>query len=73
MKCFILIIFSFALLIGGCASFSGKSKNVILQNPKTMEFVNCEVDRWGTAVSYESNEQCVREYQAKGYRVWGER
>ena len=63
----------FFLLIGGCASFSDKSKNVILQNPETMEFVNCEVDKWGTKASYEANEQCVKEYQDKGYIIWGER
>ncbi|MBW2682753.1 MAG: hypothetical protein JRC69_04230 [Deltaproteobacteria bacterium] len=65
--------FCFVLLIGGCASFSDKPKNVILQNPETMEFVNCEVDWRGMKDSYEANEQCVKDYQAKGYVIWGER
>jgi hypothetical protein len=63
----------FFLLAGGCASLGDKSKKVILQNPETMEFVNCEVDRWGTRRSYATNEECVKEYQAKGYVIWGER
>jgi hypothetical protein len=73
LKKYIVICGGLFLLIGGCASFADKSKNVILQDPVTMEFVNCEVDKWGTKKSYEANELCVKEYQAKGYVIWGER
>ncbi len=73
MKHTVTSIFAFVLLIGGCASIVGKPRNVILQNPETMEFVNCEVSQWGTIISYEANEQCVKDYQAKGYVIWGER
>jgi len=73
MKFVILSGFCFVMSAGGCASLGDKSKKVILQNPETMEFVNCEVDKWGTRRSYATNEQCVKEYQAKGYVIWGER
>jgi len=61
------------VLLGGCASFSGKPETVILQNPQTMEFVNCEVSKWETEGSYKDNEQCVKDYEAKGFVVWGKR
>jgi hypothetical protein len=61
------------VLTGGCASFSDKSTKVILQHSETMEFVSCKVDKWGTALSYERNEQCVEDYKKQGYIVWGER
>ncbi len=61
------------LLLGGCASFSGKPETVILRNPRTMEFVNCEVSKWETESSYKANEQCVKDYEAKGFVVWGKR
>jgi len=65
--------FCLTLLVGGCAALGDKPKNVILQNPETMEFVNCEVDKWGTVASYEINERCVKDYQSKGYVIWGKR
>lgn len=69
----LLIVMGFLWLLAGCASFSDKPGTVIMQNPETMEFFNCEVDRWGTAQSYDRNEKCVEDYKKKGYVVWGER
>lgn len=68
----VLQFFVSLFLIGGCAGFSGKPTSVILQDPATMEFVNCDVDEWGTAASYQRNEECVEAYKKKGYVVWGE-
>jgi hypothetical protein len=59
--------------LGGCASFSGKPETVILQNPQTMEFVNCDVSKWETEESYRANDQCVKDYEARGFVVWGKR
>lgn len=56
----------------GCGQHSGKSV-VIMQNPETMDFVNCTVDHWATPVSYAKNAQCVEDLKSKGYVVWGER
>ncbi|MBW1636732.1 MAG: hypothetical protein JRC87_06410 [Deltaproteobacteria bacterium] len=72
-KNILLLGFCLVMLAGGCASFGDKSKKVILQNPETMEFVDCKVDKWGTKKSFETNEECVKNYQAKGYVIWGER
>jgi len=66
----LLLILIFA---AGCASFKDKPKTIILQNPKTMEFVYCRVDEWGTEKSYNTNEQCAEDYQKQGFRIWGER
>lgn len=60
------------ILSVGCASFSDRPTTVIMKNPQTMEFVNCNVDKWGTTESYEQNDKCVKDYEAKGYVVWGQ-
>jgi hypothetical protein len=68
-------LFCFLLLLsGGCSSYSEKSKMVILQDPKTMDFVECEVSgAFITPASYTKNEECVEEYKRQGFVVWGER
>ena len=69
----ILAVLSLLLvLMGGCGSLSENSRSVILQNPETLEFVNCNVDKWGTFASYARNEKCVEDYENQGYVVWGE-
>lgn len=68
LQCFVLTLF-----VSGCAGLSNKPSSVILQNPETMEFVNCDVDGWGTAASYRRNQACVEGYRKEGYIVWGER
>lgn len=65
------LIFPLIAILGGCASTGEKPSTVILKNPSTMEFVNCDVDRWGTSASYERNDKCVKEYQEQGYIIWG--
>lgn len=66
-----LLIFSFITLLSGCASFGDSPRRVKLQNPTTLEFVDCDVDKWGTAASYERNNKCVEDYQNQGYIIWG--
>lgn len=69
----ILYVWVMLLFLSGCASFSDKPSKVILQNPQTMEFVNCRVDEWGTSESYRKNEECVQSYIDQGFVIWGER
>lgn len=70
----ILILGSAGLaLLGGCSMFIDKPKTVVLKHPVTLDFVNCNVDKWETTGSYEANDQCIKDYQAKGYEVWGTR
>jgi hypothetical protein len=57
--------------MGGCAS--GRPSKVVLKHPATLDFVNCNVDRWETDKSYRTNEECVRKYQEEGYVIWGQR
>lgn len=73
MRKLVLIVSFVALgMSGGCAALTDKPSSVIMQNPETMEFVNCDVDEWGTSKSYARNEQCVEDYKKQGYIVWGE-
>ncbi len=61
------------LTISGCAAFGDQPTTYIMQNPETMEFVNCVVDKWETEESFAANDKCVKDYQEKGYIIWGER
>ena len=67
--CFICVF----VLVSGCASFGDQPKKYIMQNPETMEFASCVVDKWETKESFATNDRCVTEYQEKGYIIWGER
>lgn len=71
--CAILLVSFYMFFCGGCALFSDKPTTVILQNVETMEFVDCVVDHWGTAQSYQDNDTCVEGYKSKGFVVWGTR
>lgn len=64
---------SVCLMTAGCASMSDESTTVMLQHPETMEFVKCDVDQWGTKVSFAKNEDCIEEYKRQGYIIWAER
>lgn len=44
-----------------------------MQDPKTMDFVNCDVGKYGLDKHFKDKEKCVEEYKAKGYIVWGTR
>lgn len=73
MRKYMKLLCVLLLLCSGCASYSGK-KMVILQDPKTMDFVECEViDQFVTPASYTKNEECVEGYKKQGFVVWGER
>jgi predicted ATPase len=54
-------------------SLEGNRRVVILQHPDTMDFQNCEVDKWGLDKHFQNNEECVKNYQKLGYIVWGSR
>jgi hypothetical protein len=69
-----LLLFIFvvlAVVVSGCA-LSGKPTKFVLKHPETLDFVNCDVDKWGTPLSYKSNEECVKHYESLGYFVWGQ-
>lgn len=61
------------LAAGGCANGKGKPTKVILKHPVTQDFVNCDVDKWQSKVSYEKNEECIKAYEAEGYEIWGKK
>ncbi|MCP3887617.1 MAG: hypothetical protein GY702_01930 [Desulfobulbaceae bacterium] len=71
IKVLVLLIF-LCLMVSGCTRFADRSSNVILQNPETMDFVNCKVDKWNSKKSYEANDKCVEDYKKQGYIIWGE-
>lgn len=75
MKKIFLPLWVVLLLCCGCASMQGKPRVVILQNPETMEFIDCKMsDEWATSASYAKNDECVTELKKKGFVVWwGER
>lgn len=68
-----LATFAAILIISGCSMMSGKPSKVILRHPETLDFVNCQVDKWETSEDYIKNEECVEDYKKKGYAVWAER
>ncbi len=70
-----VLVCVFGLLItgGGCSMFIDKPKRVVLKHPQTLDFVNCNVDKWETTGSYRSNEECIRSYREKGYFIWDTR
>ena len=70
---FLISLLVLTVLCCGCAKYYGKSKKVILQHPETLEFVDCQMDRWETAKSFAENDKCIEEYKKKGFVVWGER
>jgi len=55
----------------GCAAFQGTPTNVVLKHPQTMDFVDCRVDEYRSKKSYAANEKCIKDYQDKGYVIWG--
>ena len=69
----ILPLLLIPLMLSGCMSMSGKPRVVILQNPQTMEFKNCEVSKLGFEKHYRDNDKCVEEYMNQGYVIWGSR
>ena len=69
----LLCAFFLSAGISGCASFGDQPTTVILKHPETLDFVNCNVDKWGTTKSFSDNEKCVEQYKQKGYVVWGTR
>jgi hypothetical protein len=74
MKVVFWMMWMVLILTSGCASIYGKKKAVILQDPATMDFVECKVnDEWATAASFAKNDECVEEYKKRGFIVWGER
>ncbi len=68
MVCIVIVLLLFG---GGCAS--DKPSRVILKHPETQDFVNCNVDKWESAQSYRTNEECIRTYEEQGYFIWGKR
>jgi len=72
----LLILFWLLLnltLFSGCAALTSKPATVILKNPETLEFVECNVDQWNLPGSYKANDECVEGYKKQGYVVWGTR
>ena len=66
------LLFS-SLILSGCASSEKRPRTVVLKHPETQDFVNCNVDKWGTEESYQKNEECIKGYKEKGYEIWGTR
>lgn len=73
MKMFLLALVAVPFCLGGCTSQSARPALVIMQDPATMEFVNCKVDKWSTIYGHTENEKCVEDLKKKGYIVWAER
>jgi predicted ATPase len=69
----ILLISLLLPLLASCMSMEGNRRVVILQHPETMDFQNCEVDKLGLDKHFRNNEECVKDYQKRGYIVWGSR
>lgn len=73
MKRRCVLLFGLSCLLMSCGLMQGKYTKVILKHPETLEFKECEVDSLMTSSAYESSDECIKNYKALGYEVWGER
>ncbi len=67
----LLLILLSPLLLSSCAGFQGKPRMVVMKNPKTLDFKNCEVSFWGMDHHFKENDECVKRLKKQGYVVWG--
>ncbi len=63
----VLLLILLALL----CSCGGTRTRVILKHPETLDFKECDTGLW--SVSSRERDECVKQYEAQGYEVWGER
>ncbi len=66
-----LVLLLGTVLLCSCIANKGKPKVYVMQNPKTMEFKNCEAGRIGLQKDYAKSEECVKELQKQGWIIWG--
>lgn len=59
------------LVVGGCAGKDKPPTRVVMQNPETAEFVNCDRKDIGPEKTYKNSEECIKHYEKEGYIVWG--
>jgi len=72
LKYIIILSSIFFILVGSsCGKRHGKPTRVVLKHPVTYDFVNCNVDKWQSKESFEANDKCIKEYEDKGYEIWG--
>lgn len=67
----LLIIALPMLLLSSCLADKSSPKVVVLKNPATLDFQNCEVQDWGSKEAYAANKKCVEQWQQQGYVIWG--
>lgn len=59
------------IAVGGCAGKDTPPKRVVMQNPETAEFVNCDRKDIGPEKTYKTSEDCIEHFKKEGYIVWG--
>lgn len=60
-------------LLASCAAQTKQPQRVILKHPETHDFQTCKGGKWQNEESFKAVENCIKEYKALGYRVWGQR
>ena len=65
------IVLIAVLLLAGCKAYTAKHNRTILMN-STGERQQCEVDKLRSEASYNKYEECIKNYEAQGYKVWGQ-
>lgn len=69
MRTFLVLLA--VLLLAGCKAYSAKHNRTILMN-STGERQECEVGKLRSEASYTTYEECIENYKAQGYKVWGQ-
>ncbi len=62
-----VLLLCFLPLCISCSEMSAGYSKTILKHPQTLDFQFCE------KTSGKNKEECVKEYQSKGYEIWSER
>lgn len=66
-----IIIIIAVLLLAGCKAYTAKHSRTILMDP-TGERQQCEVGKLRSEASYNEYEECIKNYEAQGFKVWGQ-
>ncbi len=67
----LLVLVFTAVLLSGCAAALAKHSRTILMNSEG-ERQECTVDMLRTQASYQRYDQCIKSFEEKGYKIWGQ-
>lgn len=67
----LIVLFLSLSLLPGCASVLSKHSRTILMNAEG-DRQECAIDMLHTQMSKKRYEECIKSYEEKGYKIWGQ-